>query len=115
MEAIALPFKTIALQGLIALVWPAIPLKKRDTLQTRHPARGNHSLTLMRLEAVPMRRLLRPVPAHRHAAPATRMAAGVIGEEKRASGALTGLHMREIFRADKTRQPLAHRQQQRFR
>src|SRR3546814_3145068 len=69
----------------------------------------------MRLAPLPVRRLLRPVAAQRHAAPAPRMAARVVGEQQRAGRPLAGLHLREILRADKARQRFADRQQQSFR
>jgi len=58
----------------------------------------------MRFEPLPMRGLLRPVATYCHAAPSPRPASRMIGEKKRASRPLTGLHMRKIFGADKLRE-----------
>jgi len=50
-------------------------------------------LARTRLEAMPVRRLLRPVPADRHAAPSSRAAAGVIREKQRAGRTFASLHV----------------------
>src|SRR5271165_3453781 len=68
----------------------------------------------MRFEPLPMRGLLRPVPAYCHAAPSPRPASCMISKKKRASWSLTGLHMRKIFRADKPRQRFSDWKQKRL-
>src|SRR3546814_8434769 len=73
---------------------------------------SGRSLVLMRLAPLPVRRLLRPVAAQRHAAPAPRMAARMVGEQQCAGGSLAGLHLREILRADKARQHFADRSEE---
>ena len=61
--------------------------------------------------AVAMGCLLGPVAADRHAAPASGVTARVVDEKERASGALAGLHVREILAADESGQCLPDRQQ----
>ena len=74
---------------------------------------ASRCLPLLRLDALPVRCLFRPVAADRHAAPTPRVASRVVGEEQRAGGSLAGLHVRKVFSADEPRKSLGHRQQQR--
>jgi hypothetical protein len=64
-------------------------------------------LMLMRLEPMPVSCLLCSVAADRHAAPSSRMAPGVVGEEERTGRAFAGLHVSKILRADEPSQRLA--------
>lgn len=66
----------------------------------------------MASEPPTMRRLLGAIAAQSHAAPAAFVAARMVGKEQGAGGALAGLDIREILRADEARQRLADRQQQ---
>jgi hypothetical protein len=70
---------------------------------------------MMRPEPTPVRRLLRPVSTYRHAAPAPRMSSRAVGEKQRAGRAVAGLHVRKVFRADKTRQRFPDRKKKRLR
>jgi hypothetical protein len=70
---------------------------------------------MLRLQPMPMRRLFRAISANRHAAPAPRVTARMVGKEKRAGRPFAGFHMRKIFGADKARERLADRLQKRLR
>ncbi len=63
----------------------------------------------MRLAPFPMRRLLRTVAADRHAAPPSRVAPRVVGEQQRAGRAFAGFHLGEVLGADEPRQRFADR------
>src|SRR3984885_8169909 len=67
------------------------------------------------LQPFAMSRLLGAVAADRHAAPAPRAPCGVVGKQQRAANSFARFHVGKIFLADELRQPLADRQQQRFR
>src|SRR5271165_5411844 len=69
------------------------------------------ALVPMRPEPVPMGRLLRAVPADRHAAPASGAPSRVVGKEKRADRALAGFHDREVSVADELSQRFPDREQ----
>src|SRR5690606_26790232 len=64
--------------------------------------------------ACAMRCLLRTIGADRHAAPAPRMAARLVGEQQRAGMAFAGFDIAEIFFADDAGHRFGDRQQQRF-
>ena len=65
----------------------------------------------MRLESISVSRLLRPIAADRHAAPASPMAPCMVGEQEGAGGAFAGLNVGKVLSADEPRQRLPDREQ----
>ena len=85
-----------------------------------HGGTGSLSRVLVRtffgaLGTLPMRRLLCPIAADRHAAPPSHMASGSIDEQKRAGRPFAGFHVGKVFRADEVGQRSCQWNQQRLR
>jgi len=72
-------------------------------------------LVLCLLSSLPVRGLLRPIPADRHAAPPSHTTSSSIDEQKRAGRPLASLHVGEVLCAYKVCQRLCYRKEQRFR